>query len=101
MPGLTKIRVPQERLSAFCERHHIRRLLFFGSALREDFTSDSDIDVLVEFEPGHTPGLRFLSIETDLGELLGRNVDLHTPNGLSPYLRDSVLAEAEEQYVKA
>jgi predicted nucleotidyltransferase len=65
-----------------------------------DFPSDSDVDVLVEFEPGRTPGLRFLAIEKEMGEILGRKVDLHTPNGLSPYLRDAVLAEAEEQYVK-
>ncbi len=101
MQRQSNIGVPKEKISSFCRRNHIQRLLFFGSVLRHYFTPESDIDVLVEFEPGHTPGLRFLSIEKDLAEILGRKVDLHTRNGLSPYLRDAVLAEAEEQYVKA
>ncbi len=82
-------------LAQFCRRHHIRRLALFGSALRSDFRPDSDIDVLVEFEPGHTPGLTFFDIEAELSRLLGRKVDLNTPQFLSPRFRHRVQAEAE------
>jgi predicted nucleotidyltransferase len=75
-------------------------LAVFGSALREDFRPDSDLDLLVEFEPGHTPGLAFFGMEQELSELLGRKVDLNTPQFLSPYFRDKVLAEAEVQYAE-
>jgi predicted nucleotidyltransferase len=95
------IKIPKEAISSFCKQHHIQKLSLFGSVLRSDFTPESDVDVLVEFEPGHTPGLRFFSMESDLSEILGRKVDLHTRKGLSPYLRDTVLAEAEEQYAEA
>ena len=87
------------RIADFCRQHHIRRLSLFGSALREDFTPQSDIDILVEFEPDHLPGLEFFAMEAELGGLLGRQVDLHTPQFLSPYLRNQVLREAEVQYV--
>jgi predicted nucleotidyltransferase len=94
-----KFKLPKEKIAEFCRRHHIRKLAVFGSALREDFRPDSDLDVLVEFEPGHTPGLAFFGMEQELSELLGRQVDLNTPQFLSPYFRDKVLAEAEVQYV--
>jgi predicted nucleotidyltransferase len=94
----TKIELPKEKIADFCRRHHIRKLAVFGSALREDFRPDSDLDVLVEFDPGHTPGLAFFGMEQELSELLGRKVDLNTPQFLSPYFRDKVLAEAEVQY---
>ena len=88
-----------DRVAAFCRQHHIRRLSLFGSVLREDFTDQSDVDVLVEFEPGHRVGLiRLAGIEEDLSQLLGRKVDLNTPGFLSPYFRDQVLSEAEVQY---
>lgn len=93
-----KLDLSPAQLADFCRRHHIRRLALFGSALRDDFRPDSDVDVLVEFEPGHVPGLAFFTIETELSELLGRRVDLNTPQFLSPYFRDAVLAEAEVQY---
>ena len=93
-----KIELPKEKVADFCRRHHIRKLAVFGSALREDFRPDSDLDVLVEFEPGRTPGLAFFGMEQELSELLGRKVDLNTPQFLSPYFRDKVLAEAEVQY---
>ena len=80
-------------------RHNVRRLALFGSVLRDDFTPTSDVDVLVEFEPGHVPGLAFFSMETELSAILGRKVDLNTPGFLSRYFRDQVLAEAETQYV--
>ena len=96
-----RIPINRERLAEFCRRHHIRKLALFGSVLREDFGPVSDVDVLVEFEPGHIPGLAFIAMESELSEILGRKVDLNTPGFLSPYLRDRVLAEAEVQYVEA
>jgi predicted nucleotidyltransferase len=84
----------------FCHRHYIRRLAVFGSALRDDFRPDSDVDVLVEFEPGRVPGWDFFAMQDELSDLLGRQVDLNTPNFLSPYFRDRVLAEAVDYYVK-
>ena len=72
--------------------HHIRKLAVFGSVLHGDARPDSDLDVLVEFEPGHVPGLAFFGMEQELSELLGRKVDLNTPQFLSPYFRDEVLA---------
>lgn len=97
-PNHIKIALPKEKIADFCRRHHIRKLAAFGSALREDFRPDSDLDVLVEFDPEHTPGLAFSGMEQELSELLGRKVDLNTPQFLSPYFRDKVLAEAEVQY---
>jgi hypothetical protein len=94
-----RFNIPQGRVADFCRRHHIRKLAFFGSVLREDFAPESDVDVLVEFEPGHVPGLQFFAIENDLSQILGRKVDLHTPQFLSPHFRDRALAEAEVQYV--
>jgi predicted nucleotidyltransferase len=97
--GSARIAVPKDKVSNFCRRHHIRKLALFGSVLRDDFRSDSDIDVLVEFEPGCTPGLAFFGMEIELSEMLGRKVDLNTAGFLSPHFRDRVLAEAETQYV--
>ena len=91
----------RKRLAEFCRRNGIRRLAVFGSALRDDFSPRSDIDVLVEFEAGRTPGLAFFSMQDELGQLFQRVVDLHTPASLSRYFRDQVLAEAEDQYVAA
>jgi predicted nucleotidyltransferase len=96
------IEVPQERLAAFCRKHRIRKLSFFGSVLREDFAPESDVDVLVEFEPGAGVGLiTFAGIEIELSELIGRKADLRTPAELSRYFRDEVLAEAVALYVQA
>ncbi len=85
-------------MADFCRRHHIRKLAFFGSALRDDFGPDSDVDVLVEFEPGETPGLAFISIQEELSVLIGRPVDLLTFKGLSRRIRNRVLATAAVQY---
>jgi predicted nucleotidyltransferase len=86
-------------MRSFCEKHHIRKLALFGSVLRDDFTPDSDVDMLVEFQPGHRIGLiGFVGVEAELSELLGRKVDLSTPNSLSKYFREEVLAEAETIY---
>jgi predicted nucleotidyltransferase len=93
--------VDRIRIAQFCRRHHIRRLSLFGSVLREDFGPDSDVDVLVEFDPEHIPGLAFFDMEAELSEMLGRKVDLNTPGFLSPYFRDQVMAEAEVQYAQA
>ena len=97
----TKFAVPRKKIAAFCARHHIRRLALFGSVLRDDFGADSDIDVLVEFEPGKTPGLAFFAMQDELSVILGRSVDLNTPQFLSRYFRDEVLDEAEDVYVAA
>ena len=97
-----KIQVSRSQLSAFCRKHHIRRLAFFGSVLRDDFGPESDVDVLVEFEPNAKIGLiKFAGIEIELGELIGRKVDLNTEGFISKYFRDRVLSEAEEVYVVA
>lgn len=92
------VQISAERLAAYCRRHQIRRLSIFGSILRDDFQADSDVDVLVEFEPGHVPGLSFFPMQEELAEMLGHEVDLHTPASLSKYFRDRVLAEAQVQY---
>jgi predicted nucleotidyltransferase len=70
-------------MAAFCRRSHVRRLAFFGSVLRSDFRPDSDIDILIEFEPGHVPGLAFFALQDELAQMLGHRVDLHTPASLS------------------
>jgi predicted nucleotidyltransferase len=96
------ITVSQDGIAGFCRRNHIRRLSFFGSALRDDFREESDIDVLVEFEPGHVPGFfRLFDLEEELSSMLGgRKVDLRTPQDLSRYFRDEVIATAEVQYAQ-
>ena len=95
------IEIPQEKIAQFCQRHHIRKFALFGSVLRDDFRPDSDIDVLVEFEPDWIPGLAFFAMQDELSEILGRRVDLNTPNFLSRYIRDEVEAQAVVQYVQA
>jgi hypothetical protein len=89
-------------VEAFCERHHIARLALFGSAIRDDFDADSDVDVLVEFQPGHVPGLSFVGMERELSGLLhGRRVDLVTPKFLNARIRERVLRDAKPLYVAA
>ena len=95
------IEIPKEKIAQFCRRHHIVKLALFGSVLRDDFRPDSDVDVLVEFEPGHTVGLlRMAGLEMELSEMLGRKVDLRTPADLSRYFRDEVVRASEVQYVE-
>lgn len=96
-----KIDIPKDKITDFCRKHHIRKLALFGSVLRKDFQPGSDVDVLVEFEPGHVPGLAFFSMEEELTKVLGYKVDLNTPQFLSRYFRDSVIDEADVQYVAA
>ena len=94
--------IPSEAIADFCERHHIRRLALFGSILRDDFGQDSDIDALVEWEPGHTPGWEIVDIAEELEQLFdGRKVELINPQFLKPRLRDNVLKTAEVQYERA
>ena len=95
---MTNIAIPKDEIAAFCRRHHVRRLSLFGSVLRDDFRAGSDVDVLVEFEPGNVPGLAFFAMEAELGEMLERNVELSTPAFLSRYIRSEVMAEAQVQY---
>lgn len=95
------IEIPQEKIADFCRRHRIRRLALFGSILRDDFTPASDIDVLVEFEPGATPGWDFFGMQDELSDILGRKVDLNTWGFLSKYIHDDVRREAKELYVAA
>ena len=94
-----KIQVDREKIAEFCRRHHIRSLALFGSVLRDDFTPESDVDVLVEFEPGHVPGfIRLGGIEDELSAVLGRQrLDVITPGFLNRRIRERVLAEAEVQ----
>ena len=95
------IQIPHEVIAEFCRRHGIRRLAFFGSVTRDDFTPRSDVDVLVEFQPGRVPGLvTFAGYQNKLSELLGCAVDMHTPASLSRYFREEVLAEAKDEYVE-
>jgi predicted nucleotidyltransferase len=97
-----KIEVPKEEVAAFCQRHQIRKLAFFGSVLRDDFTPESDVDVLVEFEPEARVGLITLAgMEIELSRVLGRKVEMHTVKGLNPLFRDSVLNHAQIQYEHA
>jgi len=93
------INLPKDRIAEFCKKNRIRRLSLFGSALREDFGPDSDIDILVEFEPGTRIGLiRLSGLEIELGKIVGRKVDLNTPGFLSKYYRDQIITEADVQY---
>ena len=98
-----QVSVSKTILISFCQKHGIRRLAVFGSALRDDFGPDSDIDLLVEFEPDRIPGLLGVaSMELTLSELFaGRKVDLRTAEDLSPYFRQEVLDKAEVQYARA
>ena len=91
---LTELSIPEAQLIAFCQRHHIRKMMLFGSILRDDFSPNNDIDVLVEFEPGHAPGWEFVTMQDELAALLDREVDLNTPGFLSDTFRDDVLASA-------
>ncbi len=92
------IKIERSAIISLCQHYHIQKLSLFGSVLRHDFRPDSDVDVLVEFQPGHTPGFGFIDVQDRLSEIIGREVDLNTPNFLSRYFREQVLAEAEVIY---
>lgn len=96
------VEIPEQAINEFCRRHHIRRLSLYGSILRDDFGPESDVDVLVEFERGHVPGLlRMAGLEIELSGILGRKADLRTAAELSRHFREDVLREAQAQYVAA
>ncbi len=96
-----RINIPKEQLVRFCEKHHISRISLYGSALRDDFGPDSDIDILVDFEPGFKTGLlKMAHMENELSDMLGQKVDLRTPGDLSRYFRQEVLENAEVEYAK-
>ena len=95
------IALPKGKIAEFCKRHHIRKLSLFGSCLHGGFGTESDIDLLVEFEPNHIPGLITLSgMEIELSDILERKVDLRTAEDLSRYFRKEVVESAEVQYVQ-
>ena len=102
MTGKGRLHLSEEALAEVCRRYDIRRLSVFGSVLRDDFRAESDVDVLVEFEPAARPTYFTLSrIEADLSRLTGRRADVHMAKSLHPYIRDKVLTEAEDLYVGA
>lgn len=98
-----KIHVPRKQLVDFCRKNRIKKLAFFGSVLRDDFTPQSDVDVLVEFEEGKTPGFAFFGLQEELKELFNRDVDLHTFKGVetsrNPFRRKAILDSAQVYYV--
>ena len=96
----SRVPVDLQQIAEFCRRHHIRKLSLFGSVLRDDFRPDSDIDVLVTFEPGQVVGLRVVDIEDELARLLGRRVDLVSEKYLNHRIRDRILTAAEVQYAE-
>ena len=96
----SRVPVDRQQIAEFCRRHHIRKLSLFGSVLRDDFRPDSDIDVLVTFEPGQVVGLRVVDIEDELARLLGRRVDLVSEKYLNHRIRDRILTAAEVQYAE-
>jgi predicted nucleotidyltransferase len=98
-PAMRNIDIPRDKVADFCRRNHIQKLALFGSVLREDFRPDSDVDVLVEFEAGHVPGFfRLHDVEEELTGILGRSTDMRTPQDLSRYFRDEVIAHAMVLY---
>jgi len=92
------IDIPLGAVAGFCRRRHIRRLSLFGSILRDDFTPESDVDVLVEFEPGKPPGLEFFTMADELTGILGREVDFLTPGFCRPRLREQIFRDAQAVY---
>lgn len=94
--------IAEDKIREFCEHHHICRLAIFGSALRDDFGPESDVDVLVDFVQGHVPGFfKLFEMEEELSGLLGgHKIDMRTPEDLSRYFRDKVVATAQVQYVR-
>jgi predicted nucleotidyltransferase len=94
--------IPKSELESFCRRNHIIKMSLFGSALRDELKPSSDIDILVEFDKDHMPGLFDISrMEIELSETIGRKVDLRTPEDLSRYFRDEVVKNAEVHYEEA
>jgi uncharacterized protein len=99
--NLTAVNLTPSEIEDYCRNRYIRKLALFGSIVRDDFGPESDVDVLVEFLPGHIPGYNFFSIESELSQIFGRKVDLQTSNFLSPEIRRVALAEALVIYEQA
>lgn len=97
-PSIVRHLINSPKLVTLCRQYNIKRLAIFGSAVRDDFTPESDIDLLVEFESGQTPGLAFFSLEMALSELFARPVDLNTWGWISPYLHPQIKAEFQVIY---
>ena len=101
MSASKNLNIPQGKLAEFCKRNHILKLSLFGSAVRGDYSPESDLDVLVEFEPARIPGLiKLAGMEIELSEIFGRKVDLRTAEDLSKYFRQEVVKKAEVQYAE-
>ena len=99
MSYLLKQHIPHQKLVDFCKKNHIKKLAIFGSSIKGKLKSDSDIDILVEFEEEYTPGLiTFCGMQNELSDMIGREVDLRTPQDLSRYFRDEVMKTAKVQY---
>ena len=100
-----RIEIPIDRIAEFCQRNHIRRLALFGSVLRDDFAPESDVDVLVEFNPGTRVGFAFITVQDELSNILGRRVDMSTFEGVERsrnwLLRSEILDSAEVVYEQA
>ncbi len=101
MENKATINFPFPLMEEFCRKNFISKLSLFGSQLHQNSSPGSDVDILVEFEEGHTPGFAFARMQRELSEILGHNVDLHTPFCLSPYFRADVVKEALPFYVTA
>lgn len=95
---MSKIKIPHAQIEAICRKYHIRKLALFGSALSDNLRADSDLDLLVEFESGHVPGLGFIRIQKEFSEVFARPVDLNTPAFLSRHVRNQIVEEAEVIY---
>lgn len=96
--NMDAIALTPDQIKAFCQKYHIHSLAFFGSVVRDDFRPDSDVDVLVEFDPAHIPGFQFFTIQAELSRLIGRRVDLQTKSFLSAEVRQTALEEAVVAY---
>lgn len=95
------IHIPKDKLADFCQRYHVRKLSLFGSVLRDDFSPESDVDFLVEFEQGKTSGyIGLAGMEIELTEMIGYKADLRTPAELSRYFRQDVMDESVVQYAQ-
>ncbi len=101
IPARTAFPIPYEAIASFCEKYHIVKMWLFGSILRDDFTDESDIDVLVEFDPNHIPGWEYFSLSDELGVILGRQVDLGTPKSLKPSIKDRITGSSQVIYERS
>jgi uncharacterized protein len=100
-PVQTAISIPYEDVANFCEKYYIARLWLFGSVLRDDFRDDSDIDVLVEFDPAHIPGWNIVSMQDELSSILGREVEVSMPDALSKHIKPHIMQSARVIYERA